>query len=204
MGDQDLTRQLLQSIDPSTSLPSPRQDQCCITNCQQSKQRTVVDTELIKPRFAALARAASQSLQSLDRGQKIMASSRQPVSTASQYYAYHHPHQHYHDPALASLAYRPLHLPLQQYPAPEQHQQQHHNSVAAAAAGASAFQVPTFRHHQPLTLQTRKRTRQTRAMATNYQGMTEDELAELQKRSNEYEPEVSVCFCMRRFILFAV
>ena len=61
------------------------------------------------------------------------------VTSPSVFYTYQHPHAQYHDPALASLAYRPLHLPLQHQlstAAAEQHQQhQHQLSLAAAASG---------------------------------------------------------------------
>lgn len=111
---------------------------------------------------------------------------RQPVATASPFYAYH-PHEHYHDPALASLAYRPLQLPLQQS---ERYPQRQQLSLAAVPNGG--FQQPNFRlHHLPV--RTRQQTRQARAMASfQQQGTTEEELAELQKLSNEYEPEVTV------------
>lgn len=111
---------------------------------------------------------------------------RQPVATVSHFYAYH-PHEPYHDPALASLAYRPLQLPLQQS---ERYSQQQ----LALAAATNGFQQPNFRlHHLPL--RTRQQTRQARAMASfQQQGTTEEELAELQKLSNEYEPDVTVSF----------
>ena len=115
---------------------------------------------------------------------------RQPVAAApSHFYAYP-PHQHgYHDPALASLAYRPLHLPLEHAPAAE-HQQ---FSPLAATPG---FHHPNFRHQLHLPHRTRQQTRHARAMAyqQQQQGMTEGELAELQKLSNEYEPEATVSF----------
>ena len=111
---------------------------------------------------------------------------RQPVSTASSYYALQ-PHQHYHDPALASLAYRPLQLPLQQHAAAEQQ---------LSLAAASGFHQTDYRQHHGLPLRiTRQQTRQARAMASfQQQSTTDEEVAELQKLSNEYEPEVTVCF----------
>ena len=113
---------------------------------------------------------------------------RQPIATASNYYHYAYApqaaHGQYHEPLLASLGYRPLQLPLQH--SAEQHQQQ--RSLAAAG-----FHSPNFRphHHQGLPLRTRAQTRrQQQAMA--YQQQSEQDLAELQKLSNEYEPEVTV------------
>lgn len=123
---------------------------------------------------------------------------RQPVFTSpSVYYTYHHPPAQYHDPAFPSLAYRPLHVPLQ-HPlstaAAEQHQ--HQLSLAAAVSGFEQQrlqQVPLYHHHQqqhPQQIPIRTRD-QPRKMASTYQG-TDEELAELQKLSNEYEPEVTV------------
>jgi hypothetical protein len=140
-------------------------------------------------------------------------SSRQPVltpTTSSIYYTYAHPHAPYHDPALVSLAYRPLQLPLQhqfQATAEQQQQQQHQHQLSLAAA-ASGFQqqhvqqVPTFQHHhqlhQQIPVRQHPQTRQqARIMASNYQNTTDEELAEFQKLSNEYEPEVTVCMQSR-------
>ena len=112
-----------------------------------------------------------------------MTTRHQSVPTASHFYTFHpHHQQHYHDPALASLAYRPLQYPLQQLPPA---------AGELSLAAASGFHVPTFRH-QHVAYRTRQQTRQDRAMASGYQGTTDEELAELQKLSNEYEPEVSV------------
>jgi hypothetical protein len=133
---------------------------------------------------------------------------RQPVVTSpSIYYPYAHPHAPYHDPALASLAYRPLQLPLQHHlsaaAAEHHHHPQQQLSLAAAASGFQqqhVQQIPTFCHHQQLRQQIpiriRHQARQERAMASAYQGMTDEELAELQKQSNEYEPEVTVRFAL--------
>lgn len=115
---------------------------------------------------------------------------RQAVST-HYYYAHHpHPHQHYHDPALASLAYRPLQLPfepLQQHPSPTE--------LAPAAGSLNPRQQQQQQHHIPLRTTRQQAGQHARAMAL-YQGTTDEELAELQKLSNEYEPEVTVCpFC---------
>ena len=117
---------------------------------------------------------------------------RPPVATASHFYPYP-PHEHYHDPTLASLAYRPLHLPLQQSESHRYSQQQ-----LPLAAVPNGFEQPNFRpHHHHLALRTRQQTRQARAMASfpQQQGTTDEELAELQKLSNEYEPEVTVSVC---------
>lgn len=123
---------------------------------------------------------------------------RQPVATASTYY--HHAyapqvahHAHYHDPAtLAALGYRPLHLPLQQHHSAEQQQQQ----LSLAAAG---FHNPSFRpsHYPALPLRTRQQTRRQQQIMA-YAGQSDEDLAELQKLSNEYEPEVTVSTAMHR------
>lgn len=117
----------------------------------------------------------------------------QPIATASHphahhFYAYQPHHPYYHDPALASLAYRPPHVPLQ-HQASSEHQ--HQLSLAAA----SGFHHPTFQQQQHYAPRTRQHTRQARAMAASFgqaQGTSEEELAELQKLSNEYEPEATV------------
>ena len=136
---------------------------------------------------------------------------RQPVATASHYYhqphhayggshaVHHHPAdqqsqqlQQYHDPGFASLGYRPLQLPLQQ-----QQQSPIDQRLSLATAG---YQTPNFRHdHQTsaLPLRTRRQTRRTtrqQQVTMTYQQTPEDELAELQKLSNEYEPEATVRF----------
>ena len=125
-------------------------------------------------------------------------------SRSSIYYTFAHPHAPYHDPGLESLAYRPLQLPLQhqfQATAEQQHaQHQYQLSLAAAASGFQqqhVQQVPTFQHHHrlhhQLPVRQRPQTRQqSGAMASNYQNTTDEELAEFQKLSNEYEPEVTV------------
>ena len=119
---------------------------------------------------------------------------RQPVATAPphHYYTYHPLHQHYHDPALTSLVYRQVQLPVHQHqpaPVPE------HSHQLSLAAASNGFHQPTnFRHHHP-PLQLRQQTRQARAMDSyQQQGTTDEELTELQKLSNEYEPEVTVSF----------
>lgn len=139
-----------------------------------------------------------------------MDSRQQPVATSSYYYYYHypHPHQHsYHDPTLASLAPRPLQNPLQLagLPGSANQQQQHHAQLSLAPAGfqqQQPFRSPQHhqQHHHHLPLRTRQSSRRARAsttMAFEQQaqgpGMTEDELAELQKASNEYQPETTVC-----------
>jgi hypothetical protein len=138
---------------------------------------------------------------------------RQSVATASpsHYYAFQHHHlppapaAHYHDPALASLAYRPLQLPLQQPPAAAE--QSHHlhllpqHQLSLAAAASRAYQNPASFRSQHLSIRTRQQERQARAaaaMAASFPQQqtaphaTDEELAELQKLSNEYEPEVTV------------
>lgn len=115
---------------------------------------------------------------------------RQPVAS---YYQHAYPPQtahqgQYHDPAaLVSLGYRPLQLPFQQ-----QHQQSvaEQQQLSLAAAG---FHNPSFRphHQQALPLRTRQQTRR-QAQAMAYAQQSEEDLAELQKMSNEYEPEVTV------------
>lgn len=114
---------------------------------------------------------------------------RQPVATASNYY--HHayaPHaahgHHYHDPAaFTSVGYRPLQLPLQ-----------HNADQQLSLAHQAGFHNPNFRPHQQqhvLPVRTRQQGRQQQA-AMAYPQQTDEELAELQKLSNEYEPEVTV------------
>lgn len=143
----------------------------------------------------------------------MMNSRQQPVATSSYYY--HHPHSHsYHDPTLVSLAYRPLQYPLQLggLPAPANQQHQHQHQQAQLSLAAAGFQQQqTFRpqqhlqhHHHQVPLRTRHSSRQVRApstMAFDQQaqgsGMTEDELAEFQKASNEYQPESTVCAVAR-------
>lgn len=128
---------------------------------------------------------------------------RQHVATSAYYYRQTHPHS-YHDPAFVSLAYRPLHYPLQLggLPTPD-HQQQEAQLSSLAAAGFQ--QQPTnfrLRQHHQVPLVTRQPPRSVRAhMAFEQQppaqGMSEEELADLQKASNEYQPETTVCMCGR-------
>ncbi|KAK3070278.1 hypothetical protein LTR53_010725 [Teratosphaeriaceae sp. CCFEE 6253] len=112
---------------------------------------------------------------------------RQPVPTAYYQHPYlqHAAHGQYHDP---SVGYRPLQLPLQyhqQQPAAEQQ----------LSLVASGFHTPGFRPHQQQHLQPQAlpvRTRQQiRRQVMAYEGQSEDDLADLQKLSNEYEPEVT-------------
>jgi hypothetical protein len=131
---------------------------------------------------------------------------RQPVATASSYYTHAYApsqqqaHGHYHDPAAAyvSVGYRPLQLPLQQ------HQQLQHQGAEQQLA-ASSFHTPNFRPHQlpqqqtvvqqALPVRTRaqlRHQRQQQQQIMAYQEQNADELAELQKLSNEYQPEVTV------------
>jgi hypothetical protein len=124
-------------------------------------------------------------------------------------------HGHYHDPSAAayvSVGYRPLQLPTQR-----QLQHYQHNQVAAeqqlSLAGNSStnsFHHPDFRtqhNHQPslpplqqtlpvrtraqLRLQQQQQQHQQQVMAS-YQEQSAEEMAELQKLSNEYQPEVTV------------
>lgn len=114
---------------------------------------------------------------------------RQPLATASHFYTYL-PHEHYHDPSLASLAYRPLQLPLQL--SERQSSQLQQLSLAAATTNAG-FQQSNLRLHHQLPFHVRQQARPARTMASfQQQGTTDEELAELQKLSNEYEPEVTV------------
>lgn len=142
---------------------------------------------------------------------------RQPVATASNYYHshatnfQHHPQQ-YHDP-VASLAYRPLQLPLHQphdaaspdqqtqlslaaYQQHQHQQQRQHQQVQEIQLQQSDF---SFRHqygrlhhqHQPEGGQSRARAdsrQHSRAMA--YQ--SDEDLAAMQKASADFEPEVTV------------
>ncbi|CAK3776283.1 Hypothetical predicted protein [Lecanosticta acicola] len=141
-----------------------------------------------------------------------------------------HSLSHYHDPALASLAYRPLHLPPQQQTLPQpnqrqqqQQQQQQHAPTASEATQQAPLSLaqlsagpyhhqqqqqqhphPSFHQHhsaslsqpsraaarqqqtqQPAHLQHPQHQQQS-AMA-DYAG--DDQLAELQKLSDKYEPE---------------
>jgi hypothetical protein len=96
----------------------------------------------------------------------------------------------YHEQTLTPLAYRPV--PLQQ----EQHQQL---SLAAAASGLHFPTTVPNQHQIQIPLRTRQQARQAQAaMAeSSYQQTSEEELAELQKLSNEYQPkaEVSLMKC---------
>jgi hypothetical protein len=116
------------------------------------------------------------------------------------YYPYRFPL--YHDPNLNSLADRPVslgHTHGQQHP----HQQQQQVSLAAATSGVQQgqHQFPTFHHSthpQQIPLRPHKQPRSVRTMADpslqqhQAMGMSEEELAEMQKLSNEYQPEVTV------------
>ncbi|PIA98140.1 Ubiquitin thioesterase otubain-like [Cercospora beticola] len=139
------------------------------------------------------------------------------VATAA-YHAHQHPHhlhhaQHYHDQP--SLAYRPLQLSLQHLAPPQQHHHHHHHllqqqqqhpapasvdpqpQLSLVASGAG---YPNFRHHHPPTLPHRTRhqirqeqqqqQRRTMAYEAGHQ-ISDDELAQLQKASEGYEPPVS-------------
>lgn len=144
--------------------------------------------------------------------------SRQPVATA--FATFSHPHQHhpgfatphfaqhpgYHEQAFAPVGSRPLQLPLQQ-----QQQQQHHHTAEQPSL-AAGFQHPNFRlnqyglhqrqpqqqlppqHQHHLSVRTRAVTRQQQQQqqAVMSHEQNSDELAELQKASTEWEPEVTV------------
>ena len=131
-------------------------------------------------------------------------STQQPVSPI--YYTYAHPPVQYHDPSFASLAFRPVQLPYQhQLASPVEQQQlrptyQQPFLVEAAPGFTQHFQQtgPTVRnqthpyHHLPF--RPRGQHQQARVMAdSDYQRMTEEQLAEFQKQSNEYQPEAVVC-----------
>ncbi|KAK4495406.1 hypothetical protein PRZ48_013737 [Zasmidium cellare] len=161
-----------------------------------------------------------------------MSSQRQPVATASSYYAHqHHPHHHqhphhhpslalhpphpaafspappsvYHDPAaLASLAYRPLQLPLQHATHQQQTASSEQTQLPLAAQAAGPYQHPSFRqhhsnnnnHHHQLSHRSRAQARQRQLSAMAYQqpptpASPDDELAQLQKLSEAYEPETT-------------
>lgn len=111
------------------------------------------------------------------------------------------PLQHYHEPALTSLAYRPLqHVPLQQPDllSPLQQQYLQHQQRLSLVHPSSAPQQQSVLSStfpaRPFPFRNRRRTRHALAMASFQPtaGTTEEELAELQKLSNEYEPEVTV------------
>lgn len=116
----------------------------------------------------------------------------QPVATASNYYHHHHhayaphaSHQLYHDPDLALLGYRPLQLPLQQPHA-------HHSTEQQQLPVAGFHHYPNFRPQHSLPHRTRQQTRRQQTMAYQDDLSKDEEYAELQKLSNEYEPEVTV------------
>lgn len=156
-------------------------------------------------------------------------------STSSSSY-YHHPAQ-YHD-SVASLAYRPLHSPLQQllhHPdhqlqrslLHQQHQpshvflhRQHHPAVTGTTdqqqtSSALAYQQQGLQHlhspfhHQPSDFRqdfssythqpspTSTNSHRNRIMSSYDEApvpaLSEEELAELQKASASFEPEVKVC-----------
>lgn len=127
-----------------------------------------------------------------------------PVATS--FYYHHHPPHSYHDPSFTSLAYRPLQYPLQLggiSPADHQQHQQQQQQAQLSSLAAAGFHQHNFRprhHHQQQQVPLRHRQpsrQQARApMAFEGQqtphGMSEDELAELQKASNEYQPETTV------------
>ena len=106
------------------------------------------------------------------------------VVAAPHFYNFH-PHEHDHEPAFTSLAYRPLQLPLQQ-------SERHLQPQFALAAATNGFQQPNFRLHYQLPIQTRQQSRQARTMEALHPDTTQEEFAELQKLSNEYQPEVTV------------
>ena len=125
-----------------------------------------------------------------------------PVAVGPSYYHLHHSyaspqvgHGQYHEQAFTPVGCRPLQLPLQQQQTP---QQQHHSAEQLSLA--AGFHDPNFRshheqqlHHPHGGLPIRPRLsayQQRQAMA--YQQQSEEELAQLQKLSNEYEPEVIV------------
>ncbi|KAK0253740.1 hypothetical protein LTS09_011318 [Friedmanniomyces endolithicus] len=103
----------------------------------------------------------------------------------------------YHDPIVTPVGYRPLHLPLQQ-----QQQQQHHLAAEQQLSLAGSFHNPHFRpHHQQQQQQQQQQfhqhilplrvRQQVRMQEMAIQGQSDEEFAELQKLSNEYEPEVT-------------
>jgi len=134
---------------------------------------------------------------------------RPPVATTTSpqvFYTYLPQHgpviqqQAYNDPVLGSLAYRPLghqsgqqvlqqlhHVPQQQQQrvtlAPFQCQQPHPTFAFSPSL------IPQCHSPNYPTVQTRQQARRARMMATS---SADEELAELQKLSNEYEPEVTV------------
>ncbi len=132
---------------------------------------------------------------------------------------YHHPHQPlhfygyppqqplYHEPVLP-LAYRAVPLC--------QDQQQQQQQLSLAAPGVSGLHLPTAIPTQQQPTQIAYRTRQQSIQAhaamaeSSFQqpgGATEDEMAEMQKLSNDYQPEAKVgCFgtcSMRKLTSFA-
>ncbi|KAI7457765.1 cysteine proteinase [Hortaea werneckii] len=115
-----------------------------------------------------------------------------PVATASNYY-----HQHfytpptlqsqYHDSELSPLGvYRPLQLPLQHQPSADQ--------LLAAHAGFHSLNFRPLHHHPQqhpgIPPRARQQNRRQQQAAMAYQ-QSDDELAELQKLSEGFEPEVT-------------
>lgn len=124
-----------------------------------------------------------------------------PAQQTAQHHVYA-PELAYQNPLLLATGYRPIHLPLQQQQqvsavAAEQQQLALAQQQAAAAAGGGFAPNPNPRlHHQslPITHRPRRAPRQHHPPQPNmaYQEGT-DEYAELQKLSDTYEPEATVC-----------
>ncbi|EMC98024.1 hypothetical protein BAUCODRAFT_410942 [Baudoinia panamericana UAMH 10762] len=115
---------------------------------------------------------------------------RRPVATAASYY--HLPyatnsfaHGQYHDPAFLSVGYRPLHLPLQQ----QQHSAEHLSLAGFQDPGFQLLQQPSVHQHS-LPVRTRLQHRRAAQEAMAHPQQSEEQLAELQKLSNAWEPEV--------------
>ena len=95
------------------------------------------------------------------------------------------------------MGYRPLQLSIQQVQqqkyAEQQHQQQQLSLAAAGYHHHPTYQAQTQQHSQEPVLPVRTRQQACQQQqAMTYQEQTPEELAELQKLSNEYQPEAIV------------
>lgn len=111
---------------------------------------------------------------------------RQPlIATSPTYfqhaYAQQAAHPQYHDPNFASPGYRQLQLPLQQ-------QQQQYQLSTDQLALASGFHAPNFRTPNGLPL----RAHTHPLLQHPVMPFQDDELAEFQKLSNDWQPEMKV------------
>nr|POE89984.1 ubiquitin thioesterase otubain-like [Quercus suber] len=132
----------------------------------------------------------------------------QPVGASPQYYQVHHhlsltnrpqlqyhpalnqhQYQDYHDAALAAtLGYRCVQLPHQQ-------QAEDRTRCAEHQPAASVFRHPDFRPHQTFPIRAYQRIQHHghyQPVMAAFGDMTEEEVAELQQRSNDFQPQVMV------------